>query len=406
MNRKPAPWPSYSALAVARVSDLIQRGATFDYAGSGPVAELESEFSRYQGGRHVVSFNSGTSALFAAFAALGLEPGAEVLVPSWTFFATASPLLWLGATPVLVDSGSGPGVSATEFEKAITARTRAIVTTHLFGDTVELDALVALARDRGLPLVTDCSHAHATTFAGAPIGTFGDIAVFSVGARKMISGGHGGLLVTADSTFGDLATLVGHFKPRTRNRIRSQDLRRLGEFALGGNLRMSPLSATLALDHLERIDQISGSHLANIEVLDSAFLQWFDRPPTSERCDNRTRYDIVYQLRPGVPTSARDALVAALSVAEVPARPPATRPVHRVLATTRGGAPATHALVRRLQELASDAGSDLRLPSSASQHDRMISLESEYFYGADTTYSSEVARRAERALANAGTARR
>src|SRR5690606_3080418 len=127
--------------ALARVTDMVRRGATFDYAGSGVVAELESTFSAAQGGRHVVSFNSGTSALFAAFAALGLGPGDEVLVPSWTFFATASPLLWLGAVPVLVDSSAGPGVTAREFAARVTRRTRAIATTHLFGDTVDLDEL-------------------------------------------------------------------------------------------------------------------------------------------------------------------------------------------------------------------------------------------------------------------------
>jgi len=400
----PAPWPHYSPAALARVTDMVRRGATFDYAGSGVVAELESTFSAAQGGRHVVSFNSGTSALFAAFAALGLGPGDEVLVPSWTFFATASPLLWLGAVPVLVDSSAGPGVTAREFAARVTRRTRAIATTHLFGDTVDLDELVAFARARDLPLVTDCSHAHATTFDGAPVGTFGDIAVFSIGARKMISGGHGGLLVTADPALADLATLVGHFKPRTRHQLRTADLRRLGEFALGGNLRMSPLSAALALDHLERLDEISAHHLANLALLDAVLGRHLDRPRASERSDNRTRYDIVYELRPEVPTARRDALLAELTQAGVPARAPATRPVHRIVATAQGGAPATNPLVRRLQKLAAGAGGDLEMPSSARQHDRMISLESEYFYGADTAYASEVARRAKRALAGTGAA--
>src|ERR1019366_9531312 len=104
MSKPDVPWPVYSPTAEQRVIDLVRNGQVYDYAGRAPVTELEDEFSLMHNGAHVVSFNSGTSALFALLGALGFSEGDEVLVPNLTFLASASPLLWLGARPVLVDS--------------------------------------------------------------------------------------------------------------------------------------------------------------------------------------------------------------------------------------------------------------------------------------------------------------
>ncbi len=92
--------------------------------------------------------------------------------------------------------------------------------THVFGYPVDMPRIMKVARSRGLPVVADCSHAHASTINGRPVGAFGDIAVFSLGARKMVSGGHGGVLLTDDPVWRDSALLVGHFKPRAvRSRV-------------------------------------------------------------------------------------------------------------------------------------------------------------------------------------------
>ena len=104
------PWPVYSPEAANEVAQLVADGDVYDYAGKGPVKELEQLFSRLHGDRHVVSFNSGTSALYAALAALGVTDGDEVIVPNLTFLASASPALWLGARPVLVDSSADDAV--------------------------------------------------------------------------------------------------------------------------------------------------------------------------------------------------------------------------------------------------------------------------------------------------------
>jgi len=390
----PAEWPVYSPDASERLSNLVRAGDVFDYSGSGAVLEFERAFSDRHEGRLALTFNSGTSALFAAYVALGLQPGDEVIVPNLTFLATVSPLLWLGATPVLCDSGpSDAGVSPEAIERAVTDLTRAVVVTHTFGFPADMRQIMQVARDRGLAVVADCSHAHASTIDGRPVGVFGDIAVHSLGARKMVSGGHGGVLLTDDPALRDSALLVGHFKPRSRTVSGIAALRAQAEFGLGGNLRLSPLSAVLALDHLTRLDELAAAKLANIALIDEALaghLQQIDTPPG---CVNRTYFDLVYRLPEHVPSEQRDRAVRALEAAGVPARVPATRPLNRVLRAI-AAAPVDQRgiLWSRLAEQAAGAAVDEKLPYSTRLHDRLISLPATLLHGENRAYAEQLAR--------------
>ncbi|WP_199421590.1 DegT/DnrJ/EryC1/StrS family aminotransferase [Actinotalea solisilvae] len=394
------PWPVYSQAAADELAGLATAGTVYDYAGAGPVDQFEREFSALHGGRHAVSFNSGTSALFAALCALGVRAGDEVIVPNLTFLASASPALWLGAVPVLVDSCvAEPSVSPRSVRQALTPRTKAVVVTHLFGNPVDVSAVAAVCSEHRVALVEDCSHAHASDVAGAHVGTFGDAAIYSIGAGKVISGGHGGVMITADEAVRDLALLIGHFKPRTRTDVRTEDLRRYAEFALGGNLRLSPMAAVLAMDHLCSLDAISRARCHNVDVLDDHLAGLLEPVRSPEPRHNRTHFDVVYRLPEEVPTEARDALVGRLQRAHVPVTPPATRPLNRVLRAIPPEPAVDNDLVRRLASTAAAAPPDEALPHSTSAHDRMISFPARLLHHRDAEVAHELGRRAHRVLA-------
>lgn len=390
-------WPVYRPETAMTIDHLVRSGGVFDYAGSGHVVELEQAFSNVHDGAFAVSFNSGTSALFAAYAALGLGEGDEVLVPNLTFLASVSPLLWLGATPVFVDSETNdPSISVTEIVRLLTPRTRAVVVTHVFGNPVDLAPIEQFCSQNRLRLIEDCSHAHASRYGSRHVGTFGDAAIYSLGARKIVSGGHGGVLVTRDEEVRDLAMLIGHFKPRTRTDIRLDHLRSYAEYGLGGNLRMSPLAAVLALDHLGNLDQHSRIRTANVAVLDSVFSGPLDPVRTASPRVNGTHFDVVYRLPDSLPTSERDALVGRLRAKGVDATAPATRPLNRVLAAIaareHAGTRSIH--LHRLVELASRAPADQSLPSSVGQHDRSISLPVGHLHRQNGDVVRDIAHRA------------
>ncbi|MGN9811452.1 aminotransferase class I/II-fold pyridoxal phosphate-dependent enzyme [Micromonospora sp. BQ11] len=386
-------WPIYSPATAERISGLIQAGTVFDYSGGGSVLELEQAFSDRHEGRLALTFNSGTSALFAGFAALGLEPGDEVIVPNLTFLSTVSPLLWLGATPILCDTTQKEtGMSPAAVERAITDRTRAIVVTHVFGFPVNMPRIMRLARSRGLPVVADCSHAHASTIDGRPVGVFGDIAVFSLGARKMVSGGHGGVLLTDDPAWRDSALLVGHFKPRARTVTSVAVLRAQAEYGLGGNLRMSPLSAALALDHLAQLDDLAAAKLANIALIDEALAGRLLPVPVLPGTANRTHFDLVYGLPGDVPAVHRDQVVRGLVAAGLPVRAPATRPLNRVLRAVAASPVHERGILwRRLAEHAAGAAADDGLPHSTDLHDRLISFPAAFLHGGNRAYAEQLA---------------
>lgn len=265
-------WPWYGPDAVRRAQDLIARGRVFDYGHGPEIAELETHAAQTHGRGYCLAVNSGSSALLAAFVALGLGPGDEVITPTFTFATCASPLLLLGAVPVLADAGTSTGnVTVDSLRPHLTPRSRAVLVTHLFGEPCDLDAIGAWAARHGLATIEDCSHAHGARHTdGSSVGTKADIAVYSIGGVKTVSGGLGGLLLTDDETTYDLACLLSSFKQRSRATVRRPELAALADVGLGGNLRISPVAAVLAFSHLEDLDAIVRTKQHNAKRLESA----------------------------------------------------------------------------------------------------------------------------------------
>ena len=161
------------------------------------VKQLEADFASYVGAREAVAVNSGTAALHLALDAIGLKEGDEVLVPTMTFAASAEVVLYFKAKPVLVDCQPDTmNLDLNQIEKAITAKTKAIMPVHIGGQPCDMDRIIEIASVHGLRVIEDAAHALPTHYRGRMIGTIGDITCFSFYATKTITTGEGGMATT------------------------------------------------------------------------------------------------------------------------------------------------------------------------------------------------------------------
>lgn len=242
-------WDALSAL-IDRSS--IHRVSSFD--GLGLISEVEEAFRSALGVDQVAATNSGTSALYAAFFALGLGEGDEVIVPAYTFFATAMPLFRLGCVPVLADCGVDGNIAPEEIERRVTTRTRAVVVTHMWGIPCDMERIGALAERRGIAVVEDASHAHGATLGGASIGSFGDASAWSLGAKKIVTGGQGGMLRTREHAALQRALLLTRANDKSHdNLIAGSVYEPYAVTGAGMNLRMHPFSAGLIVPQLRTL---------------------------------------------------------------------------------------------------------------------------------------------------------
>ena len=230
----PAPhftWPPMDADTEKAVVDQLHTALSI-YDRSGVIARLEDDLAAYHGVRHALLTSSGTAALYSMYAACGIRAGDEVIVPAYTFFATVTPLFHLGAVPVLADCDDDGNLDPDDVAQRITARTVAIVVTHMWGTPAQGARLRALADERGLLLLEDGSHAHGAAVAGRKAGTFGHAAAFSLNGPKPLSAGEGGFLLTDDDHTYRKALIHGHYNKRCRTEIPREDP--LHEYAVTG----------------------------------------------------------------------------------------------------------------------------------------------------------------------------
>jgi len=218
-------------------------------SSQGPfVRRFEKEFADYLGVRQALAVSNGTAALHLALAALGIGPGDEVIVPDLTFAASINAVLYVGATPVLADVNRDTWVlDADQCCHLITKRTRAVMAVHLYGQPVEMDPLMEMAKEKKLYLIEDAAEALSATYHGRQVGTFGDAAAFSFFGNKMITTGEGGMVVFKDPAIAARAKLL---------RDHGMDPnRRYWHTEIGYNYRLTNLQAAIGVAQLEQIEQ-------------------------------------------------------------------------------------------------------------------------------------------------------
>jgi len=198
---------------------------------------------------HAIAVSNGTVALHLALHALGIGPGDEVIVPSFTYIASVNVIAQVGATPIFVDSSLDDWVMrADQVEKKISPRTKAIMAVHLYGAMCDMTALCALAARHGLAVIEDCAEALGCTFAGRHAGTFGTVGAFSFYGNKTVTTGEGGMVVTSDPNLADrIRLLKGQGQSLTR---------RYWHEILGFNYRMTNICAAIGLAQMERLASI------------------------------------------------------------------------------------------------------------------------------------------------------
>ncbi|OYT98228.1 MAG: aminotransferase DegT [Burkholderiales bacterium PBB1] len=218
-------------------------------SSEGPfVREFEERFARTVGRRHAVAVANGSLALDAAVTALGLGPGDEVILPTFTIISCAAPIVRAGATPVVVDCDPATwNMDVEQVAARITPRTRAIMVVHIYGLPVDMAPIEELARRHGLKIIEDAAEVHGQTYRGRPCGSFGDISTFSFYPNKHVTTGEGGMLVT------DSDALAEHCR-KLRN-LAFMPPRRFVHDELGWNMRMTNLQAALGVAQLERFDE-------------------------------------------------------------------------------------------------------------------------------------------------------
>ena len=188
------------------------------------VEKFENKFKKYLGVKYVLSTNSGTSALHAAFHSLGIKKNDKVLAPSLTFHATATPLKSLKAKIIFCGCEKDTGnISVDDIKKILKKeKIKMLVITHLGGHPCEMDQIMKLKKKYKFYLVEDCSHAHESKFNGRKVGTFGDFAIFSMDRNKLLSVGEGGVLVTNKKDLFEKSLLATDFGPRVINGIKKK----------------------------------------------------------------------------------------------------------------------------------------------------------------------------------------
>lgn len=218
-------------------------------SSEGPfVRRLEEGFAGRVGRRHGIAVANGSVALDVAVAALGIGPGDEVILPSFTIISCAAAIVRAGAIPVLVDCEPDTwNTTAERIAARITRRTKAIMIVHLYGLPVEMSPVLDLARRHNLQIIEDAAEMHGQAYKGRPCGSFGDISTFSFYPNKLVTTGEGGMVLTDDPALAE--------RCRALRNLCFQPGRRFIHDELGWNFRLSNLQAAVGLAQLERLDE-------------------------------------------------------------------------------------------------------------------------------------------------------
>lgn len=272
------------------------------------VSAFESEFAAYQGAAHAVCLTNGTMAIAAALRAVGVGFGDEVIVAPYTFIASASAALFVGAVPVFADVDADTHLlAAAAAEAAVTERTKAVVVVHLAGRPADMDAFVELGRRRGLAIVEDCAQAHGAAYRGRPVGAIGDLGTFSFQTSKNISAGEGGAVLTDDERLAaELYSLVNVGRVAGGGWYQHE--------AVGYNLRLTEFQAAILRVQLARHPAQQAVRETNARLLDDLLggVDGIRLPPADPAVTGHGRHLYIFRV-PGLGAAGkRDAAAAAM----------------------------------------------------------------------------------------------
>ena len=212
------------------------------------VREFEDKFASFLEVENAIAVNNGSSALDLAFTLAELNPGDEVILPSFTIASCLFPVLRSGATPIFVDCDLETWqMKISEVEEKITKKTRVILAVHTYGLAVEVSSLLDLCKNRNILLIEDCAEAHGLKYNGKYCGSYGDIATFSFYANKLVTTGEGGMLIIKNTELANKARKIRNLSFNSGRRFIHDEL--------GWNYRLSSIQAALGISQIDRIEK-------------------------------------------------------------------------------------------------------------------------------------------------------
>ncbi len=253
--------------------------------GTPVVREFEAHWRDWVGTRYALTTCNGTSALYSALFGLGVGPGDEVICPTYTWICTIAPAPLLGARVVFCESDPVTMMAdAADIRRRITSRTKAIVVVHLWGWVCDMDAIMEVSRETGVPVVEDCSHAHGAMYRGKPVGSIGHAGCWSLQGTKPVSAGEGGVIATNEVDVFDRCCLIGQV-----NRIAGMDLatdsyQELQPLGTGIKFRAHPVAIGIARVQLEKLPALNDRRRRFFEAVEEglADIPYLEPIPTSE----------------------------------------------------------------------------------------------------------------------------
>ena len=258
VTNKLAGWPQFDEKAISAVQKVLKSGKVNYWTGPKGM-EFERKFAEWQGSKYAISASSGTAALHIELSALGIGPGDEVIVPSYTFIASSFSVVQAGAVPRFADVNLDDHcISVESAGKLVNERTRAIMAVHLYGNVCDMDGILDFAKKHNLYVVEDNAEAFGGVYKGKKTGTLGDIAACSFCQNKTFTtGGEGGMVTTDDE---DLAWQARSFRDHgydVKQRLSLLELEQRLPYIhnmVGFNYRMTEMQSAIGLAELERID--------------------------------------------------------------------------------------------------------------------------------------------------------
>ncbi len=319
---KPFPeWPQYDQRERDALCGVLDSRVWWRTPGTQTLA-FEQEFARFHQAPHGIAVTNGTHALEVVVAAAGIGPGDEVILPDYTFVATASAVLFTGALPVLVDVDPGTYcLDPALVEAAITPRTKAIIAVHMGGHPADLDRLKQIADVHGLILIEDCAHAHGTEWRGKRIGNHGIAGTFSFQQSKLMTAGEGGVIITNDDDFERQARSV-------HDCGRMPDQWFYSHYIYGSNYRLSEWQGAVLRVQLQRLDEQTLLRHRNARLLDSLLspIEGITPQRLDDRCTRNGHYAYIFHYDSaafaGVPTETFIKAMLAEGIPNQAAYPP------------------------------------------------------------------------------------
>ena len=289
---KPFPdWPQYDQAEERALKGVLESRIWWRTPGT-KTLEFERAFAKFHGAKYGIAVTNGTAALEVTMAGLGIGAGDEVILPDFTFVATASAVLFANALPVLVDVDPGTYCIDPELvEKAITPRTKAVIAVHMGGHPADLDRLRKIADRKKLALIEDSSHAHASEWKEKRIGTLGVAGTFSFQSSKLITAGEGGMIISNDKNFERQARSVHDCGRMPGEWFYSH-------FIYGSNYRLSEWQGAVLQAQLGRLDEQTRKRHTNARLLDKllAAIPGITPQKLDQRCTRNGQYAYIFHV--------------------------------------------------------------------------------------------------------------